>query len=139
MEQQPTADIQPTSTKNKKRGFLLTAWLVFMLFWYGLASLGLILGGGVLTALLEAFMPAVAFAGWLFFVIMGLVNVIGFIFTIFIFMWKKWALYTVLGIGVAFGLVVFVFSGFAFKTLVSSLLSPAILALLTYPKLKFFN
>ena len=129
--------VQPASAE-KKRGFLLTAWLVLMLLSYGLASLGLILGGGALTALLEAFMPTIAFAGWIF-VIMGLASVVGFVFTIFIFMWKKWALYTVLGIGLIFGLMMFVFSGFAFKTLVSGLLGPAILALLTYPKMKFFN
>ncbi len=128
----------PASTEGKKRGFLLTVWLVFMLFGYGMASIGLLLGGGALTAMLETFMPDIAFAGWLF-VLMGFVNVIGFVLTIFIFMWKRWALYTVLGIGVVFGLVMFGLSGFVFKNLLTGLLGPAILALLAYPKLKFFE
>ena len=135
MDEQP--QVQP-QTGGKKRGFLLTLLLIFMLFVYGLAAMALLLGGGALTAMLEIFMPGLTIAG-VAMMLLGLVNLAAFVVTIFVFMWKKWAAMTILALGIVVGLVLFVMSGFAFKSLISGLVGPGLFALLVYPKWKYFS
>ena len=77
-------------TSKKNRGILLTAWLYLTMALFAIASLGsvgLIVAGGL------------GFPLVLFYVLL-LIDILGIIFTYFLFKWKKWALYGIFCIAV---------------------------------------
>ena len=74
---------------EKKRGWLLTTWLIIMLIGNGITALLYLIGGQLLILL----MPALSMPLWAIY-FLGILAVLNFIFTIFLFMWKKWAFYT---------------------------------------------
>ena len=129
----------------KKRGALLTIWLILML----LANIGAALmyfiviylikyalGGGRidLTPLVVAF-PAIYV--WAFYVL-GIGALLNVVFTIFLFMWKKWAFFAFCGLtGIVF--IINLVTGTTIVSSILGLLGPVILYLLMRPKWKFFE
>jgi len=72
---------------EKDRGVLLTLWLILMLiFNTGTALMYLFLG----QAIISAFPKAIPFWIVYIFIILSFANLL---FTIFLFMWKKWAFF----------------------------------------------
>ncbi len=85
----------PASQKvaGKKRGKLLTFWLVSMLIGNaGLALMYLLWNSSVIVAY-----PNVPSWIWYIYGLLGLANVV---FMIFLFMWKKWAFFAFCGVTV---------------------------------------
>jgi hypothetical protein len=78
---------------EKKRGWLLTAWLVLMLVANFLSAASYLFFNSSFTVLL----PAVPI--WTFY-IYGVLALANFVFTIFLFKWKKWAFYAFLSVAV---------------------------------------
>lgn len=82
--------------ESKKRGTLLTIWLILMLITNAGAALTYLLWNSAIIAAFPNTPP------WIFYIygILALANVI---FTVFLFMWKKWAFFAFCGIaGIAF-------------------------------------
>ncbi|MBW2995668.1 hypothetical protein KY332_00035 [Candidatus Woesearchaeota archaeon] len=71
---------------EKKRGALLTTWLILMLIFNGLTALSYLLLGGFLASV----PPITPMWTNYFFGVFALLN---FVFTIFLFMWKRWAFF----------------------------------------------
>ena len=77
--------------ESKKRGKLLTSWLVLML----IANTGTALTYLLWNSPVIATYPNVQSWIWYIYGLLGLANVV---FTIFLFMWKKWAFFAFCGI-----------------------------------------
>ena len=118
-----------------KRGFLLTTWLVLMLIGYGIGAFAGLLGGGIFATLA----PATG-TPWVM-VAYGVLSLIGFVATIFLFKWKQWAFWAVMGISaLAVGYnIIDLFGDGTFGDVLGSLVSPALLGLFVYPKWKHFS
>ncbi len=138
MEEQPSV-ATPQSPQVKTRGGLLTFMLVIMLIGYGLGALLLLLGGTAMTALLGAMggAGAAGLGGALFFVGV-LAMVLGFVVTIFIFKWKKWAVYVVLVLAVL-SVIYSQMQGFSFGGLIGQLIIPGLFAFSVWKKWQFFE
>jgi len=112
-------------TTEKKRGALLTIWLILMLLANAGTALGYLLEGGFITAVLPT-IPS-----WAIYVL-GVVTLLNVVFTIFLFMWKKWAFFALCGTaGLAF--VINLIIGMGFYS-VFGLLGLIILYLILSPK-----
>jgi len=81
----------PPEIESKKRGALLTIWLTIML----ITNTGATLTYLPWNSSKIAIFPNVPSWIWYIYGIMGLANVV---FTIFLFMWKKWAFFALCGI-----------------------------------------
>jgi hypothetical protein len=136
-ETQPVA--VPQAPQQKKRGGLLTFILVLMLIGYGLGALLFLLGGTVLTSLLAALgiTGLAGITGSLFFVGL-LAMILGFIVTIFVFLWKKWAVYVVLVLA-ALAVVFSQSGGFSFGGVIVQLILPGLFAYLVWKRWQFFE
>ncbi len=138
MEEQPSV-AAPQAPQTKKRGGLLTFILVLMLIGYGLGALIFLLGGTALTALFGALggAGAAGLTGSLFFVGL-LAMVLGFIVTIFVFLWKKWAVYVVLVLA-ALSIILTQMNGFSFGGFIVQAIIPGLFAFLVWKKWQFFE
>lgn len=136
-EQQSVA--APQAPQQKKRGGLLTFILVLMLIGYGLGALMFLLGGTALTALFGALggAGAAGLTGSLFFVGL-LAMVLGFIVTIFVFKWKKWAVYVVLVLA-ALSIIYSQMNGFSLNGFIGQAIIPGLFAFLVWKKWEFFE
>jgi len=116
---------------EKKRGALLTIWLVIMLivnFSWAVYSL-------LFNSTIASFYPNVP--SWIFY-IYGLVSLANFILVIFLFMWKKWPLFIFCGISI----IVFIINlmiGLGILGSIFGLAGPIILYLLMKSKWDLFK
>ncbi len=96
---------------EKKRGALLTIWLILILISNGITALSYLFGEGFITSVLPT-IPMWAIYS------LGIFALLNLVFTIFLFMWKKWAFFAfcgsagiilvinlVIGIGIVFALL----------------------------------
>lgn len=115
---------------EKKRGGLLTAWLILMLIANaGTAVYYLLFGSAVISLL-----PTIP--SWSLYVL-GILAAINFVFTIFLFMWKKWAFFALCGMtGIAFVINIVIGLGI---TSVLGLLGPVILYLVLRSKWNYLE
>jgi hypothetical protein len=123
----------------KKRGALLTIWLILMLVSYvtSLAILTLwLFFGKYFTANLSELPYAITHVWVIYASIIG--ALLGIVFTIFLFLWKKWAFFAFCGLA-GIGFVFNIIQGTSIVLSVLGLLGPVILYLLIRPKWKFFE
>lgn len=112
--------------ENKKRGKLLTFWLVLMLITNAGAALTYLMWNSSIIATY----PNVSSWIWYIYGLLGLANVV---FTLFLFMWKKWAFFAFCGTTVlAFVLNLIV--GLGIIAAIFGLIGPVILYLLIRSK-----
>ena len=128
---------EKTTASKKKRGFFLTIWLVFMLLGFLFSGILLLVGGSLITYLLKFMMPNMEFAGWIA-IAFALLQLVGFVLTIFIFAWRKWAVYIVLGVAGVMSLLSLIF-GFSLQTIIGIILGPGLLAFFIFKKWQFFK
>ena len=118
-------------TTEKKRGALLTIWLILMLLANAIVALGYLLGGGAIIARFPT-IPS-----WAIYVL-GIGAIINVILTIFLFMWKKWAFFAFCGVaGIAF--IINLVIGIGIVSAILGLLAPIILYLIMRPKWDLFE
>jgi len=92
---------------TKKRGALLTIWLILMLIANTGTVITYLLGGEFITSVLPTIPSWSIYALTIF----GLLNVL---FTIFLFMWKKWAFFAFCGsAGIIFVINLIIGMGFS--------------------------
>ena len=115
---------------EKKRGGLLTFWIILMLLSNGIGALFYFFGAGFISI----FLPETPLWSIYF---LGTLSFLNFIFTIFLFRWKKWAFFALLGNSVVAIIIhtsintgIFSFVG---------LLEPLIHYLIMRPKWKLFE
>ena len=132
-------DKPQTPETKKKRGFLLSLFLVLFLFMYTIGILMVLLGGTALTALTGALggSGAAGLTGTLFFVGL-LVMVLGFVVTIFLFKWKKWAVYT-MAVFFILGLLRSLLAGPTFGQFIGQAFIPALFGFSVWKKWQFFE
>lgn len=112
--------------ESKKRGTLLTIWLIWMLIANTGATLTYLLWN---SAIITAFPNA---PSWMFY-IYGILCLANVIFAVFLFMWKKWAFFAFCGIaGIAFILNLII--GLGIVASIFGLAGPVILYLILRPK-----
>jgi len=115
---------------EKKRGGLLTAWLILMLIANAGTAAYYFLFGSLVTALL----PTIPF--WAIYVL-GVGSLLNFAFTIFLFKWKRWAFFAFCGMaGVV--LVINIVIGMGISSLFG-LLGPVILYLILRSKWNYLE
>lgn len=115
---------------EKKRGGLLTAWLILMLIANAGTTVFYFLAGSLITTLLPT-IPS-----WAPYVL-GVMSLLNFVFTIFLFKWKKWAFFAFCGMaGIA--LVINIVIGTGISSLFG-LLGPVILYLLLRSKWNYLE
>lgn len=108
---------------EKKRGGLLTFWLILMLIGNIITILVYLLGRNILTFLIPS---------WAIY-IMPILALLNIVFVIFLFMWKKWAFFGFCGTtGVA--LVINIILGAGIFSIILGLAGPVILYLILRPK-----
>ena len=105
-----------------------------MLIGNGSTALLYLIGGQLLILL----MPALSMPLWAIY-FLGILAVLNFIFTIFLFMWKKWAFYTFCVSAVITFIVNVVIGGNIIFSLVAAVFGILILYLIMRPKWKMFN
>lgn len=110
---------------EKKRGILLTIWLILMLLSNAGATLTYLFGGKLISSLL----PTVP--SWAIYT-MGVIGLLNIIFTIFLFMWKKWAFFAFCGTA-AIAFLINLVIGMGFSSILG-LLGPVILYLILRSK-----
>ncbi len=116
---------------EKKRGALLTIWLILMLVFNGITALTYLLGGRFITALLPT-IPS-----WTIY-ILGIGGILNVIFAIFLFRWKKWAFFAFCGMaGIAF--IINLGIGTGIVSAIFGLFGPIILYLIMRPKWDLFE
>jgi len=113
-------------TTEKKRGALLTIWLILMLLANAGTALTYLLDGGFITA----FLPTIP--SWAIYTL-GIFALLNVVFTIFLFMWKKWAFFAFCGsAGIIF--VINVVIGIGIVSTLLGLIGPVILYLILRSK-----
>jgi len=116
---------------EKKRGTLLTIWLILMLIFNGITALSYLLGGGFITSVLPTIPMWVIYS-------LGVFALLNFVFAIFLFMWKKWAFFGFCGsAGIIF--VINLIIGIGFVSALLGLIGPVILYLIMRPKWDLFE
>lgn len=114
----------PASYKeeSKKRGKLLTGWLVLMLIVNAGAALTYLLWNSSIIAMYPN-APS-----WIFYIygILGLANVV---FTVFLFSWRKWAFFALCG-STGVGFILNLIIGLGLVVDISGLAGPVILYLI---------
>jgi len=93
---------------EKKRGWLLTGWLIILL-------IGLILGLGIYLfagLIFSQFYPG---PFWVF-LVLAIITLIDIIFVIAIFKWKKWGVYGFVGLSIP-NIIFYFFFNFRFYVL----------------------
>lgn len=116
---------------GKKRGALLTIWLIWMLIVNGGVALVFLLGKEFVAKVLPT-LPA-----WAIYT-SGILLVFNVIVAIFLFMWKKWAFFAYCGITVISLVIVLITGTFNFSS-ISGLLGPVVLYLIMRPKWELFE
>ena len=117
-------------TTERKRGILLTLWLILMLF----SNAGTAVIFLLADSLIGSFFPTVPV--WSFYIFGGFAT-LNIIFTIFLFMWKRWAFFAFCGsAGIVFAINLIL--GVGFES-ISGLLGPVILYLLIRSKWDLFE
>ena len=118
---------------KKVRGILLTVWLSFMILLNGLSALFYISG----TESLEYIIPL-----WII-SFLALISIANVIFTVFLFNWKKWAFFAIIGsAAMVFIINSHVKYNIGFEEMgspITGLIGPVILYLLMRPKWKLFT
>lgn len=110
---------------EKKRGLLLTFWLIVMLITNAGVAITYLLGSG-LIAFISPNVPL-----WAIYVF-GISCAFNVVFTIFLFLWKKWAFFAYCGMaGIAF--VINLAIGIGLSSILG-LVGPIILYLILRPK-----
>jgi hypothetical protein len=112
--------------ENKKRGKLLTFWLVLMLITNAGAALTYLIWNSSIIATY----PNVSSWIWYIYGLLGLANVV---FTLFLFMWKKWAFFAFCGT-TALAFVLNLIVGLGIIAAIFGLIGPVILYLLIRSK-----
>ena len=116
---------------EKKRGTLLTVWLAIMLILNTITALSYLL----LNTSIASFYPDIP--SWIFY-LYGLLSLANATFVIFLFKWKKWALFAIC----ASAAIIFIMNiavGIKTTTAIAGLLGPIILYLIMRPKWKLFE
>ena len=116
---------------EKRRGALLTIWLVLML----IANFFLALSYFIFNTTISSFYPNVP--SWVFY-IYGLLPLANFAFVIFLFMWKRWAFYSICGIAVIASIMNLAI-GFGIVAIIFGLAGPIILYLIMRSKWDLFE
>jgi len=122
---------QPTQEEGKKRGVLLTAWLIFML----IANTGVTIYYFLFGPLIMAMLPTIP--SWVIYAL-GIGALLNVVFTIFLFKWKKWAFFACCGMAL-FAMVINVAVIRLGITSILGLLGPVILWLLLRSKWNYLE
>lgn len=115
---------------EKKRGTLLTIWLILMIIFNGITFLLYLGDGSFITSILSK-IPT-----WAIYTF-GIFALLNLVFAIFLLMWKRWAFFALCG---SAGLIFII--NLIIGTGISSLLGligPAILYLIMRPKWNLFE
>lgn len=116
---------------EKKRGVLLTLWLILMFVFNGLTALLYLLGGGFIASVLPT-IPMWAIYSF------GIFSLLNFVFTIFLFIWKKWAFFAFCGsAGIIF--IINLVIGIGIVSTLLGLIGPVILYLILRSKWNLFE
>ncbi len=122
-----------TEIIEKKRGGLLTGWLIFMLVANGFSSLIYFFNAPAVVSSLSVPVEI----SWVY--ALGVLGLINFVMTIMLFQWKKWAFFGFCGVSV----VAFFMNTFVFHVGISSSLmgfaGMIILYLIMRPKWSLFE
>jgi len=119
------------ATVEKKRGWLLTTWLILMLIGNAATAISYFFFGSFITAALPA-IPS-----WVIY-FLGIISLLNILFTIFLLKWKKWAFFAFCGMaGIVFVINVFSLGFGIFQ--IAGLLGSVILYLLLSPKWKYLE
>lgn len=116
---------------ERKRGWLLTAWLIILL-------IGLILG--LIIYLFSGLILSQFYPGpfWVF-LVLAIITIMDIVFIIAIFKWKKWGVYGFVGLSIiTFIINLFIF-GLRLDTSTFSLVGLIVLILLVRPKWNLFE
>ena len=116
---------------ERKRGWMLTTWLILLL-------IGLILGLGVYLfagLIFSQFYPG---PFWVF-LVLALITLIDIVFVGAIFKWKKWGVYGFAGLSVLVLIINSLIFGLRWDTSSFSLIGLIVLILLVRPKWNFFE
>jgi len=104
---------------EKKRGALLTIWLVIMLIANFFTALSYLL----LNSTIASAYPNVA--SWIFY-LYGILSLANFAFAIFLFMWKRWAFYALCGSAII-AIIMNLYIGLGIFAIIFGLAGPVIL------------
>lgn len=129
----PETFVTPTTPKaeGKKRGKLLTTWLVLMvIFNTGTALTYLLANSSIIASYPNA--PSGIFY------VYGILALANVVFTIFLFKWKKWAFWAFCGTTVI-SLLLNLIIGVAAFDIISGLLGPLVLYLILRSKWSFLE
>jgi hypothetical protein len=107
--------------KERKRGVLLTLWIILMLIFNGMFALLYLLGGKSISSELTT-LPI-----WAIY-LMGVLSALNFVYAIFLYKWKKWPFYAFCGSAI----IAFVVNLIAGINIVSALFSLIIGPLVLY-------
>ena len=119
---------------EKKRGILLTGWLILVLIVNAAFALIYIVDPSYITYITDVFPPIPT--GMIY--LLGVCALLNVVFAIFLFMWKKWAFFASVGMAV----IVFVINAGLIGVGIFSplgLLGPVILYLVMRPKWELFK
>jgi len=116
---------------EKKRGVLLTIWLVLML----IANFFTALSYLILNSTIASVYPNVP--SWIFY-IYGLIGLANLAFVIFLFMWKRWAFYAFCGSAVI-AFIIHLAIGLGIVAAIFGLAGPIILYLIMRSKWDLFE
>ena len=116
----------PPKIENKKRGALLTIWLIIVL----IANVGTALTYLLWNSSIIATYPNVPSWIWYIYGLLGLANVV---FTVFLFMWKKWAFFAFCGMA-ALAFILNLIVGVGIIVAIFGLAGPVILYLIICSK-----
>ncbi len=116
---------------EKKRGALLTIWLILMLIFNGITALSYLLVGEFIASALSP-IPIWAIYS------LGVFALLNLVFTIFLFMWKRWAFFAFCGsAGIVFIINLVIEIGIVSALL--GLIGPVILYLIMRSKWNLFE
>lgn len=116
---------------EKKRGALLTIWLVIMLIGNFFTAISYFRLNSVIASVYPNFPSTI-------FYIYGLLGLANFVFVIFLFMWKRWAFYAILGSAVITSIMNLVV-GLGIFTAIFGLIGPVILYLIMRSRWDLFK
>ena|SRR3989344_3527910 len=119
-------------TTEKKRGVLLTIWLILMLIANAAMALIYLIGGSFISELTSTI------SSWAIYTL-GILAVLNFIFTIFLFMWKKWAFFAFCGSAVVALIINLIIGTNIIFSILSLIIGIGILYLILRPKWNLFD
>ena len=119
-------------TTEKKRGILLTIWLILMLIANAAMALIYLIGGSFISELTSTI------SSWAIYTL-GILAVLNFIFTIFLFMWKKWAFFAFCGSAVVALIINLIIGTNIIFSILSLIIGIGILYLILRPKWNLFD